>query len=82
MLPYGFVRWAVGSVNREGHPAVIYIHPWELDPEQPRIEADLFSKFKHYVNIDKTKKKLENLLDDFSFKPIRYFLDKEGKNEE
>ncbi|HCH93593.1 MAG TPA: polysaccharide deacetylase family protein, partial [Erythrobacter sp.] len=37
VLPYGFSRWAIRQVNREGHPAVFYFHPWEIDPGQPRV---------------------------------------------
>ncbi len=38
LLPYGWTRWALARVNeREGQPAVFYLHPWEIDPDQPRL---------------------------------------------
>jgi len=74
LLPYGFVRWAIGSVNKEGYPTIIYLHPWELDPQQPRVKADYMSRFKHYVNISKTEQKLKQLLNDFEFTSVRGYL--------
>ncbi len=67
-FPYGFSRWALQSVNNEDHPFVFYIHPWEVDPEQPRIEnAKASSRFRHYLNLDRCEKRLDCLLADFSF---------------
>jgi hypothetical protein len=43
------------------------LHPWELDPEQPRVQASWFSKFRHYNNLDKCQGRLETLLTDFKF---------------
>src|SRR3546814_19634441 len=37
MLPYGFTRWAIARMNAEGHPAILYFHPWEIDPGQPPV---------------------------------------------
>lgn len=74
LLPYNFIRSAIYKINKAGFPAVIYLHPWELDAGQPRIKADYFSMFKHYVNIPKTEKKLRQLLKDFQFKPVRDYL--------
>ncbi|TNE28913.1 MAG: DUF3473 domain-containing protein [Alphaproteobacteria bacterium] len=67
VLPYGFSRWAIHQVNqREGRPAVFYFHPWEIDPDQPRVEnAPLRSRFRHYTNLDKMAGKLGELLRDF-----------------
>jgi polysaccharide deacetylase family protein (PEP-CTERM system associated) len=74
LLPYKFIKWSVEAVNREGYPAIVYLHPWEFDPQQPRVKADYISRFKHYVNIDKTEKKLKQLLDDFEFTTVREYL--------
>jgi len=75
LLPYLFIKKSIEKINKEGQPAVIYIHPWELDPEQPRIKAEYMSRFRHYVNIDKTERKLIKLLNDFEFTSIRSYLE-------
>lgn len=67
LLPYAYYRWSIGHVNRtERQPAVFYFHPWELDPDQPR-QAGLNwkSRFRHYLNLDKTEPRLKRLLADF-----------------
>lgn len=72
LFPYNFIRWALRKVNREeNQPFIFYLHPWEIDPEQPRVKTgSLVSKFRHYVNLSKTQKRFHNLLTDFSFCPI------------
>ncbi len=67
VLPYGFTRWAIRQVNRrEGRPAVFYFHPWEIDPEQPRVDnAPLKSKLRHYTNLDQMAAKLRQLVGEF-----------------
>lgn len=65
LLPYAAFRWALRRVNDEGLPAVFYLHPWEIDPEQPRIEAPWRSRFRHYTNLHRTAARLEALLNDF-----------------
>lgn len=65
LLPYGAFRWAVRRANREGLPAVFYMHPWEIDPGQPRIKAPLRSRFRHYTNLHRTESRLEALIGDF-----------------
>jgi len=69
LLPYGVARWAVSKVNREeGQPAVFYFHPWEVDPEQPRIAgAPLRSRLRHYTNLSRMYGKLDRLTDDFAW---------------
>ena len=69
VLPYGFSRWAIRQVNRrEGRPAVFYFHPWEIDPEQPRVaNAPLRSRFRHYTNLETMADKLRQLLAEFSW---------------
>jgi len=72
LFPYRFIRWAIRRLNhQEGAPAVIYLHPWEIDPAQPRIEGSLLNRFRHYVNLSKTEPRLRQLLKDFQFAPIR-----------
>ena len=69
VLPYAFSRWAIRQVNeKEGRPAIFYFHPWEVDPDQPRVEnAPMRSKLRHYTNLDKMAGKLTDLVNDFSF---------------
>jgi len=72
LYPAWLTRWAIRHLNRGGHPAVVYLHPWEFDPEQPRIQnASLLSKFRHYVNLPHTEKRLRRMLKEFQFAPIR-----------
>ncbi|MGB7405842.1 MAG: XrtA system polysaccharide deacetylase [Pacificimonas sp.] len=67
LLPYRFSSWAIDRVNREdGEAVVFYFHPWEIDPDQPRIEgASLKSRVRHYTNLDVMQAKLERVLSRF-----------------
>jgi len=72
LFPIKFVKWAIRSLNeKEIQPAVIYFHPWEIDPEQPRLNGSRRSTFRHYINMDETFAKISLLLDTFRFGPIR-----------
>jgi hypothetical protein len=64
LLPYAFSSWAVTRVNaREQRPAIFYFHPWEIDPDQPRVaDAPLKSKLRHYTNLSVMRPKLLKLL--------------------
>lgn len=66
------IRWTnrfLGSVNRKlGRPFVFYVHPWELDPEQPRLKVGSWtSRARHYLNLNSTERKLDTLLSSFRF---------------
>lgn len=65
LLPYSLFQWSLRRVNREGMPAVFYMHPWEIDPDQPRISASWKSRFRHYTNLARTEGRLERLLREF-----------------
>lgn len=67
LLPYGVSRWMIDRVNRsDGQAAVFYFHPWEIDPDQPRIDGiDLRTRFRHYVNIPRMEGRLSRLIGDF-----------------
>ena len=67
LLPYPASRWLIGQVNRQDRrPAMFYFHPWEVDPDQPRIPgAPLKSRFRHYVNLGRMENKLDRLCHDF-----------------
>jgi polysaccharide deacetylase family protein (PEP-CTERM system associated) len=68
ILPYWWTQWGVNRVNEtEQRPAVFYLHPWEIDPEQPRLEAGRLSRFRHYRNLAATERRLRRLLSDFRF---------------
>jgi len=72
LFPYGFSRFFLRSLNRtEQQPFVFYLHPWEVDPDQPRMrQARWLSRFRHYNNLDTTAARLRQLLSDFSFVPL------------
>jgi polysaccharide deacetylase family protein (PEP-CTERM system associated) len=63
LLPLSVSRWGFRKINSENQPAIFYCHPWEIDPDQPRIaQASLKSKFRHYVNLDRNLSKIDQLL--------------------
>ncbi len=68
ILPYSWTRWGIGRINRtEKRPAIFYIHPWEVDPDQPRLPASRLGRFRHYRNLAHTEARLRRLLSDFRF---------------
>jgi polysaccharide deacetylase family protein (PEP-CTERM system associated) len=68
LLPYAFTSWAVEQVNSVDRPATFYFHPWEIDPDQPRVaDAPLRSKFRHYTNLEAMAGKLRRLIGDFEW---------------
>jgi polysaccharide deacetylase family protein (PEP-CTERM system associated) len=75
LFPYRFTRWALRRLNRQQQEFVFYIHPWEVDPEQPRVEgASPLSRFRHYLNLDRCAERLGRLLGDFQFDTMRSVL--------
>ncbi len=74
ILPYGIIRRWIKAINQQGKPVIVYIHPWELDPQQPRIKTNLFNRFRHYYNLESTEVKLRRLLEDFAFTSVREVL--------
>jgi polysaccharide deacetylase family protein (PEP-CTERM system associated) len=72
LFPYAVTHLALLHLNRqEGQPAVVYFHPWEVDPDQPRIQANWRSRFRHYTNLRRMESKVRRLLSSFTFAPIR-----------
>jgi polysaccharide deacetylase family protein (PEP-CTERM system associated) len=67
LAPYRVSRWALRRVNAvDARPAIFYFHPWEIDPGQPRVPGtSLKTRFRHYINLDKTESRLARLLNDF-----------------
>ena len=78
--PYSFSKWAINRVNQVyKQPSVFYFHPWELDPDQPRqVNISRKSKFRHYLNLNKTEPRLRQLLTDFKWGKV-YDVFIEGK---
>ena len=76
LFPYQLTRWGLQRINRvDGRPFVFYLHPWELDPDQPRIPgAGAKTRFRHYLNLKRTRGRFARLLDDFRFTTMRDLL--------
>lgn len=76
LLPYAWHRWGIGHLNAaERRPAVFYLHPWEVDPGQPRLPASRLSAFRHYTNLHRTEGRLRDLLQRFRWTTMRRVLD-------
>ena len=69
LLPYSLSRWLIRRVNEQDQQAaVFYFHPWEIDPEQPRVRGiDAKTRFRHYVNLGRTEARIRRLLSDFAW---------------
>jgi polysaccharide deacetylase family protein (PEP-CTERM system associated) len=68
ILPYDWTRRGIERINRTARrPAIFYLHPWEIDPDQPRLSGSSLSRFRHYRNLDRTEERLKRLLSDFEF---------------
>ncbi len=67
LLPYGWTRHGIARLNAAREPAIFYLHPWEIDPDQPRIAAGRVSSFRHYRNLAQTEPRLRRLLREFPF---------------
>ena len=81
LLPYALSRWSIERVNRvEEQPAIFYFHPWELDPDQPRVPGvGMKTRFRHYLNLHQTEHRLRRLLADFRWHRVdRVFLHEEA----
>ncbi len=75
LYPYWFSKAALKWVNRhEKMPFIFYLHPWEVDPNQPRVKTKWLSRFRHYNNLDKCQHRLEKLIGDFNFTTVRDVL--------
>ena len=73
LLPLSYSKWAIGRVNREdAMPAVFYFHPWELDPDQPRVDGlPAKARFRHYVNLGRFESRLAEMLKRFRWSTMR-----------
>ncbi|HUE83868.1 MAG TPA: XrtA system polysaccharide deacetylase [Pyrinomonadaceae bacterium] len=76
LFPYAYTRYCMRKFNEQGRNAIFYLHPWELDPDQPRVgNLSVSQRFRHYSNIDRTERKLIKLLEDFEFSTVREVLE-------
>jgi polysaccharide deacetylase family protein (PEP-CTERM system associated) len=79
LLPYAITRSALRYINKvERQPAIVYLHPWEIDPGQPRLAVGRLTQLRHSVNMGRTEAKLRRLLRDFRFAPVRRVLADSG----
>ena len=74
LLPYAWTRWGMARLNDAGEPAVFYIHPWEIDVDQPRLPVGRLTALRHYGGLDRTLGRLEILCKDFSFNTVSAML--------
>jgi polysaccharide deacetylase family protein (PEP-CTERM system associated) len=78
-LPYGYTRWAIRHLNQsENFPVCVYIHPWELDPEQPRMGGSLSARARHYFGLRGTESKLRKLVRDVELCPLGCLISEIG----
>lgn len=80
LLPFFVTRWGLRHSNRHGRPGVFYIHPWEVDPEQPDLRArtSRLGAFRHYTGLARTEARLRRLFAAFPFAPLRDVLAASG----
>jgi len=70
IFPYWLVHGAIAEFDRRGVPATLYLHPWEIDPEQPRFPVPLLARLRHYTGLRRTLPRLSRLLAEFKFTAI------------
>jgi polysaccharide deacetylase family protein (PEP-CTERM system associated) len=77
LLPFAWTSWGIRRVNQvERKPVIFYLHPWEIDPDQPRLSVGRVSRLRHYRNLDRTEPRLVRLLERFSFGPLNQVLER------
>jgi len=69
-FPYGVTRRAFREHSAANMPGMFYIHPWEVDPDQPRLDVPMLTRVRHYRNIDKTAARLDRLMGEFRFTSV------------
>ena len=74
LLPYAWTRWGMSKLNGAGEPALFYIHPWEIDVNQPRLPVGRVTALRHYRGLDKTLDRLDTLGKDFAFNTVSAML--------
>jgi len=74
LLPYAYTSWGIRRLNRKGRPVVVYTHPWEIDPAQPRLPVSWLIRLRHYTNLGGMERRLKKLLREFRFAPLAEVL--------
>jgi polysaccharide deacetylase family protein (PEP-CTERM system associated) len=74
LFPYATSKTFLQRLEKQGAKLVMYLHPWEIDPEQPRMDGSWTSQFRHYLNLHKMEQRLATLLKDFQFGSIAQVL--------
>jgi len=82
LYPYALTRAGLRQINSRHQPFIFYMHPWEIDPDQPKIEAAWFSRFRHYNNLGKCESRLQRLMKDFQFDTVWHVLGSLGLGDE
>jgi len=75
IFPYTLTRFLLKRCNSQGRPVIFYFHPWELDPDQPKVKLPWLKSFRQYYNLNKSRDRLDKLLNDFEFTTIRGILE-------
>jgi len=79
LLPYQWTQWGIARINAvDEEPVVFYIHPWEIDPDQPRLPASRLTRWRHYHGLDQTAARLDQLMTDFRFDTVTASLAARG----
>jgi len=78
IFPYQFIKAGIRSLNRRNRPVIFYLHPWEIDPEHPKIKLPRRVSLTHYYNLSGTEEKFKRLLKDFRFSTLRGVLENGG----
>lgn len=74
IFPYRLTLAGLRRINAAGRPFAFYLHPWEIDPDQPRVRVGTLSRFRHYTNLSRCRERLQRLLGEFSFGPMARVL--------
>lgn len=74
LYPYMLTKAGLSQINRDNRPFIFYLHPWEIDTDQPKVSAKWFSRFRHYNNLHKCEPRLKKLLKDFEFTTVKDVL--------
>ena len=79
LLPYGVTRWGIQRVNTADRtPVVFYLHPWEVDPDQPRMAVGATTRWRHYSGLDQVVERMRRLVRDFQFDTVAGVLGVSG----
>lgn len=78
LFPYWLTQLGLRNINKNNLPFIFYMHPWEIDINQPKIKSTFLSEFRHYNNIDKFEARLISLINDFKFTTVSDVLQING----